>query len=96
MGKKFLVDVINLGWDSKHEVIWFDEKEDDIHSEEEAMAQFEPVERSAEYRNGYPYTAYNHDGKDYYKVSYRQTVEDGEPFPEDIIIDEDHREYHKR
>lgn len=69
MKKYHVVSAKKMGWDDEWEYFFFDTEE---YTEDEAMAQFTPVEKETLKSNNrwYPYTAYEFEGETFYCIRY--------------------------
>jgi len=76
MGKCHVISAKRMGWEQMYDYYTFSVKE---YSEEEALAQFRPVQKEAD-KNGrnYPFTAFQYDGTFYYSVVYSGIADEKE------------------
>ena len=74
--KYHVVSAKHFGYDKGYDYLFFPINK---FSKEEALDQFQPVEKFTEKNNNiYPYTAYEYDGNTYYSVQYSGIADESE------------------
>lgn len=77
MGKCHVISAKRMGWEQMYDYYTFPVEE---YSQEEAMAQFNLVEKETMKSNGnwYPYTAYEYNGEVYHSIIYSDIADENE------------------